>query len=468
MDCSPDAVGRVPESCGNQIVEHASNYRLHVIEVDDQGRPYANRDAFGEAHAQVNAFLSSIREDTEPSDTNGGVSVVMFVHGWKHGSSANDTNLMEFRKLLEGLAHVEKKVCQRKVVGAYVGWRGAALRGVAKYTPVDWLETFSFWSRKRSAERISRGVIQEAIGGLKAIQHKTRLERLVREGPEALAANGDGRNCDSMLKTTLVGHSFGGHILVSAMSQTLIEDAALDRELLPLSEELQTNVPPDELVIVVNPAIEGAQFDALSRLSRRIDYPYYRSPRFISITSTGDRATRIAFTLGRGASAWYKRFPDDDRLGRRAWVTAMGHDPQYLTHRLVRWIDLPEAQRPTTDLSQCSQWSNTRSYIDRANIDIERAKNFFRPNNGRFNADAKDALPRVYCSQRLRDETEPGSDLLVLDRFVDSTNDQPVNLNAPVWNVVTHPPVLYGHGDFTNTLLVEFVRQLYVESLYVK
>lgn len=469
IDCSPDVTGAVPRECADEIVESAERYRLHLIEVDDQGRPYAKRPEFGHAHAQVDEFLSSVREDLAAADNPQGLSVVMFVHGWKHGSASDDSNLEEFRKLLNGLARVESKVCNRRVVGVYLGWRGAALRGTADNRAVNLAESLTtFWSRKRSADRIANGVIHEVVGGLKALQHKARLERAAQASTGTGPAPTAGPQCDSRLKTTFVGHSFGGHILVSSMAQTLIEDTALDRELLSADGALQAMGPPDETVIVINPAVEGAQFDALSRIAQRVTYPHYRSPRFIAITSSGDRATRLAFRLGRRPSAMLKRFPDGDVRGRKAWVTAMGHDDQYLTHELVRWIDLPEHARPHVDLGECRDWLGAGDYVARADLEVQRAARFFTPRQGRFNANASDAPPRVYCGQRLAGEAAPGSEILLLRRFPNPADGRKVDLNTPVWNVLTHPPVLEGHGDFTNALLVEFVRQLYVESLYVK
>ncbi|MDQ3269822.1 MAG: hypothetical protein M3Q11_06495, partial [Pseudomonadota bacterium] len=88
IDCSPDKNGAVAPGCENQIVEVAEDYRLYLIEVDDQGRPYADRPEFGHAHHQVNEFLSAVREGVQGVEgiegDDGGLSVVMFVHGWKH------------------------------------------------------------------------------------------------------------------------------------------------------------------------------------------------------------------------------------------------------------------------------------------------------------------------------------------------------------------------------------------------
>jgi hypothetical protein len=39
-----------------------------------------------------------------------------------------------------------------------------------------------------------------------------------------------------------------------------------------------------------------------------------------------------------------------------------------------------------------------------------------------------------------------------------------VNLNSPVWNVATAHPVLNGHSDLLNPLLIDVLRQLYEEG----
>jgi hypothetical protein len=36
--------------------------------------------------------------------------------------------------------------------------------------------------------------------------------------------------------------------------------------------------------------------------------------------------------------------------------------------------------------------------------------------------------------------------------------------NSPVWNVQTHTPVVRDHNDFENPLLLDLLRQLYIEA----
>lgn len=521
IHCPPDkhqAPDRLAK-CENQIVEKpaSANYTLYMIEVDDQGRLYDGKK-YPNAHQQMSEFLAEVREGAaegkrEAGDNDdSGLSVVMFVHGWKHSSRADDPNLVAFRKLLEGLAAVEERICRRRVVGVYLGWRGAAWRGVER-PPVNFLETLtSFWSRKRSADRIANGAVHEVIGSLRALQHKTRMEQATSAPAMRTEALPSDPACDSRLKTTFVGHSFGGHILVSAMAQSLVEQATLDRELparMEAREELQNiqnairnefaaresadgdqvtthatatlsayqqkladeataaraAAPRDEMVVVVSPAVEGAQFDALSRVNRSVAYDRYRSPRFIAITTIDDDATKRAFPLGRWPSARLKRFPRGDTKGRDAWLKAMGHDSQYLTHELLQWSQIDPTAAPLVEQDlRCDRWASATNSGDKVVEEKARAIKSFETT---FNAHAAGAGPRIYCSKPKGDQNVSSDPHLVLHRYP-GHDGEGINLNAPVWNVSTRRPILNEHNDFTNSMLVDFVRQLYVESHYVK
>lgn len=90
---------------------------LGFIEIDDQGKPYT-RD-------QIDTLFNRVEEEARYKD----LSIIVYIHGWKHNDTAADTNVRAFRGLLSQMAEMELRRAQsywpaREVVGIYVGWRG--------------------------------------------------------------------------------------------------------------------------------------------------------------------------------------------------------------------------------------------------------------------------------------------------------------------------------------------------------
>ncbi|WP_394539420.1 hypothetical protein PRJ39_02255 [Lysobacter enzymogenes] len=450
IECDPDEDGRVSSICAELITERAKSYQLHFVEFDDQGRPYADIPAFGAANTQVETFLAAVRRQTIDSLEANGASVVVFIHGWKHSSHTQDSNLRTFRRVLSQLAAVENAAfCKRKVVGLYVGWRGA---GSKLGEP---LENATFWSRKLAAEQVATGSLQRVFAGLKAIQRDTPDRRIAPRGA------GD-PDCSSRLKTTYVGHSFGGLIAMSALSQDTLELISLDQHvLLGKASARAATQTPDEMLIAINPAMEGARFDALYRAAQSFRYPIYRSPRFLAITSKNDRATGFFFPLGRKLNTITKRYPSGDGMGKRAARLAVGHDQQYLTHSLLTASQY-RAAGGTIEAGVCNSWV-TGSFEERAKNDVKRAKEFYRVHGSDYDANAPGLGPKFFCVK------SPGKNLaedntLVLDIF----RNKDIDRNTPILNISTRLPILNHHSDIENPRLIEFLRQVYVDSMFYR
>lgn len=453
IDCTPDQYGTVPATCADQSFEVAKSYTLHFVEFDDQGRTYAQRPGFGSTHNQIEELFRTIRSHTDNQDTTDRISLVVFVHGWKHSTESNDDNVIRFRQFLSQLAAVEEgALCKRKVIGLYVGWRGES---TAIPEPI---KSITFYSRKSAAERVATGSILEILGGIRAIQQSAPSSYGL------LGASREERRCQSRLKSLYVGHSFGGQILLSAMSQSLLQDIALDRERLrgagshwiPIGASL-----PDQLVVLVNPAIEGARFDALYRVALGTKYPRYVAPRLISITSSDDDATRFWFKLGRSLNTATKRYPANDSAGRDAARMAMGHDAQYLTHKLTNLHLFNGSEKDSVDPHQCDAWTAANSHAKRAALELERAAEVYKWSGRTFNANDRGGL-RMFCATRLKNEPL-GSEVLVLHKYLRTE----IDANGPIWNVTTSAPILMEHNDYSNVRLVEFLRQIYIESMFL-
>src|SRR5437899_10046317 len=79
--------------------------------------------------------------------------VVTFIHGWKNNASDGSGNVWGFRDVLKDLS---EKYPTLRVVGVYIGWRGAV-------TGVPIIKEFSFYDRRNAAIRIPGAHLTETL-----------------------------------------------------------------------------------------------------------------------------------------------------------------------------------------------------------------------------------------------------------------------------------------------------------------
>ena len=304
-----DAVGRVPAACAERMREDARAYRLYFTEFDDQGWPFPG--AAGEQSKELFKGLETLLDD-EPESL---FSVVVFVHGWKHGAAFDDNNVRAFRTLLASLKEVEDLkgvACQRKVVGLYVGWRGS---GSALGEP---FENLTFYSRKSAAQKVAQGNVRLVFSKLRALQDSantawnaqvqaeitSRLQTAAAARSAATVASVQGAKgasqqapqqldtCRRRMRLSIAGHSFGGLIVYTALAQSLIKDLMELRQAEDAAAGSGTARPPisreGDLVVVINPAIEATRYDPLYRAATEAPLPHYHPPLFVALTSTDD------------------------------------------------------------------------------------------------------------------------------------------------------------------------------------
>lgn len=473
--CEPDKEGAVSEQCALFSTEVARNYELYIAEFDDQGRPFRG-PKYPTPEGQVDRFLEAVRTKAgsssavtkEISDSpkagthNSGVSIVVFIHGWKHGAAYDDGNVKSIRRLLNQLSVVEDVTgCNRKVIGLYVGWRGDGTRLGEPF------ETATFWSRKLAASHVAEGGIQEVLSSLRAIQALSNANDAMSDKPDS------SYSCNQRIRLTTVGHSFGALIAYSAISQSLVADMAQfreaglsqtrlasnnDIEAVPSQTKLASNndIKNRNLTVLINPAVESIRFDALMALAEKAKPQRYSPPILVAITSEDDFATRRLFPLGRTINTVTKQFPDDGGRGKEANRRTIGHDGPVITHTLFT-IN----QSPTSDDSKhhgCNVTA-TMPYEERIKQDKVRAEAFKAQMGATANANSPGVFPRYFCTNMSENE-EDGENVLVLRSAHKFTN-----LNSPIWNVKTRKPVVTDHNDFTNAKLMEFIRQLYADAL---
>ena len=198
-------------------------YELAIVEFDDQGRAYDRKQV-----DLVERRLTQLTADRADA------IIVAFTHGWKHDARSDDDDLSAFRHLLaqtvdhENGTAVTAGIKPRPVLGIFIGWRG-----LSYYGPSDYVADASFFTRQSAGRRVAVGSVREIFGRARAYRN-TRLDQ---EGNPLLV---------------IAGHSFGGMIVFSALAQSLIEAAATpDGALVPGFADL---------VLLVNPAIEGARY----------------------------------------------------------------------------------------------------------------------------------------------------------------------------------------------------------------
>ncbi|HKQ16175.1 MAG TPA: hypothetical protein VJT80_22230 [Steroidobacteraceae bacterium] len=288
-------------------------YLLGFIEFDDQGQLWDRR--------QMNAVLDEIQQESAGKE----LLIVVFAHGWKHSAAPDDDNINTFRKALANLSAADAEVRKsnappRQVIGVYLGWRGGSVS-------VPWVKNLTFWERKNTAQKVGHGSVTEVL---------SRLE-LIKEARNALEQDKDTR-------LVVVGHSFGGAVVYTAVGQLLgnrfVHANGPDGK--------QLNVAGyGDLVVLINPAFEAMLFSSLSDMSaERGTYFESQLPVTAVLTSEADRATKYAFPLGRWFSTLFEKthtmqrhnavtdqFEDID--GDAANRTAVGHFGSYRTHTLA-------------------------------------------------------------------------------------------------------------------------------------
>ena len=270
-------------------------YDLAIVEFDDQGRCYDR--------AQMDAVANKLAGYGEED-----VIIVVFVHGWKHDARSDDTNLAEFRNVLKLAVGKEAEQAsggrRRPVLGVFVGWRGMSL-----FDRYGILDNATFWDRQDAGRRVAVGSVRELFGRFRHYRNRRK----------------DAGGAPLLI---IVGHSFGGMIVYSALAQSLIEAAtASAAEITPRFADL---------VLLVNPAFEAARYLPIYDLVlRRVAQSVRTSqpPVFICATAENDWATGMAFPLGNILSIFSESCRG--REERQAMLRTVGHLSWLTTHTLA-------------------------------------------------------------------------------------------------------------------------------------
>jgi hypothetical protein len=311
-ECETHALQQLPAS-------EDSEFLVGFIEFDDQGQLWDRKQMW----AVINKFASE--------SASRDLLMVVFVHGWKHSAQPYDGNIETFRSVLAGLARAEQQISDvtgqppRRVAGVYFGWRGASVT-----MPV--VKELSFWNRKKTAQKVGKVGVNEVLN---------RFEQ-IRRAKDAIAQQESAGNV-GRTRLIVVGHSFGGALVQSALSNDLgsgfVHSTGPDGTVSDVAGF-------GNLVVLINPAFEALLFAPLSDMStERGTYFWSQLPVLVVLTSEADSATRYAFPMGRAFSTFFEKERDIERYNavtktnetideEDANRKAVGHFEPYRTHRL--------------------------------------------------------------------------------------------------------------------------------------
>jgi pimeloyl-ACP methyl ester carboxylesterase len=277
-------------------------YELAIVEFDDQGRCYDRGQMGGVAQR-----LEALAPDN--SQTGEDVILVVFVHGWQHDARSDDDNLTAFRTLLSETVKYETAATApgakpRPVLGVFVGWRGLSDYGLGSA-----VADATFWGRQAAGQRVAVGSVRELFGRLRHYRNRQR-----KRGGNPLLV--------------IVGHSFGGMIVFSALAQSLIQAASAPVGM--LTPEFA------DLVLLVNPAIEGARYIPIYDLVTTEAFKARTTkqlPVFICAQANNDQPVGLVFPLGNAGHAIDEATIGD--LEKQCVTHALGFVPDFRTHKLA-------------------------------------------------------------------------------------------------------------------------------------
>jgi len=393
-----DAAGGDPTK---SVIESTSDYKLGFVEFDDQGWFWDGRQrSVVEQMVRDQAGLGS-------GATAQGIILVAFVHGWKDNAAYDDFGVEAFRDILRQLnaaEQVQTDHAPRKVVGVYIGWRGLS-------ATVEPFKELSFWERKDTAHKVGGyGAMTELLVDLENIQ-KASLDSLPDNA--------------SPTELIIIGHSFGGAAVYSALSQIIAERFAdtvqKGKRLKPLGDQ----------VILLNPAFEALRHYDLNQMALNVrNYPQDQRPVLSIFTSKGDWATHYVFPIGRFFSTLFEANRDHEQ--KIASLETVGWFKPFITHELDY---SPKASFPST---QAASTAATQGRPDR--LALLASVNNVKAQRSRWHPNGP--APQTYHFDE--------SILKPIDGF------HPGN---PFLIVSVDQQIMYDHNDITNQRLINFIRE---------
>lgn len=457
----------MPDRCFSLTPEVSKDYRLHFVEFDDQGWLYPGSKDKGDAREtdSANGQLDRAVEDVASRLKNGErVLLLVYVHGWKHGAAHDDRDVRRFREMLAEAAALDQESSQseasrpiastaqtRTVIGIYVGWRGAG--GLSPSNP---LINLTFWTRKNAALHVSEGAARELFARIRALRERWNAGDMDRP----------------KLRTMVIGHSFGGWVVFSALSPSLLELFAQPVDDDPCSDPTKGRdawrrarlKSAADMVILVNPAFEATRYKPIHDLAQRAGKKLaecklgaYQPPALLIVTSSADAATGTAFKIGRFFNTLFQH-PFVSKEEEFAAKRTPGFVEEYVTHTLHG--------PPINDLSgdsknkdnACVGWE---TYTESASREDERTQHIKRMQKNAGLERTRHVEWKVYLNRNNQSLPPNWKWQYCGGTTIVKKVGASQSVNSPVWNVVTDRWVIRDHNDIMGERLHAFFRQLY-------
>jgi len=314
------AIGSCPDP-GKGPLDRQPDYTIGFVEFDDQGWLWDR--------GQMETVLSAVEQTAQ----KGGAVIVVYVHGWHHSADDEDGDVAEFRRALSDLdkvlnddpelsslraAAIKGKETHGRatVFGVYAGWRGGSLPGN--------LDFLTFSERKRAAHRVGHGDLSELLIRLNNIHATANTQRLYAG-------------------MVVVGHSFGGAAVFSAISDRLQIDltmagAGTAKAGAPRQELCRENPAHclnivGDLVVLVNPAFESSLYNEIDYLAKSSSFDPCQTPVLLAVSSEADWPNRRYFPIGQVLFT-QEQGAFRNRAQKHEVHTSLGNFPAQVTHCL--------------------------------------------------------------------------------------------------------------------------------------
>lgn len=241
--------------------------------------------------------------------------------------------------------------------------------------------------------------------------------------------------CYSNTRLVVVGHSFGGAVVHTALAQ-ILENRFIQTT---APSGVNSNVKGfGNLVVLINPAFEANLFTPLSDMAvERGTYWDTQPPVMLVLTSEADNATGMAFPAGRWFSTLFEKEHARQRVNavtghletideHDANISAVGHFEPYRTHSLY-----PKSERKREELKATTAAESLQTFIE---------------SSAEWR---KDAPGNIITFGELK-----------LERTKNSAGRNPYLMTYVDRNLIT------GHNDIDDERVVEFIKQLILLSTY--
>jgi hypothetical protein len=404
---APCDTSQAGAGCREAVIETAPDYKLGFVEFDDQGW-FWNRRQLSAVEKLIQAE-AGIGQSTNAE----GIVMVLFLHGWKNNAAYDNENVGMFRATLTGLNKAEQAQSSldtrkaRKIVGVYAGWRGLS-------ATLEPFKELSFWERKNTAQQIGHGAMTELLAVLENLQ--TASNKAMR--PDA-----------PRTELIIVGHSFGGAAVYSAISQIVTE------RFVDTIEHGVPLKPLGDVVILLNPAFEASRHYNLNELAVSIShYPESQRPVLAIFTSEGDWATHYAFPIGRFISTIFQKQRHDKPQGS-ANREAVGWFKPFITHDLV--YDA-QAKVNATDHTTLNPQTQEHQPHDQQKLQASIRNVHAQRQKWHPNAPSPATYSFDDCTLNPKASFRPGDPFMI---------------------VSVDKKIMSGHNDITNPVLINFLRE---------